>query len=207
MGIEITNTLQIIAAYFANSNLGDEDMYMVIMAAVIVPIIIVAPFLPMLINRFGKRKLTVYCSIIAIVLSIAQYFIGYDNLVIFLAVAAVRITFMQIPLMLYGMFTTDCIEYGAYITGERTAGISFALQTFMTKLGGALANTLCLVILAAFGYVEQAKTQSASALNGIWVIMCIVPAVGYVVMLIVMTFYKLEEKDVAMMMEENQKRH
>ena len=207
MGIEITNTLQIIAAYFANSNLGDEDMYMVIMAAVIVPIILVAPFLPMLINRFGKRRLTIYCSIIAIVLSIAQYFIGYDNLVIFLAVAAVRITFMQIPLMLYGMFTTDCIEYGAYITGERTAGISFALQTFMTKLGGALANTLCLVILASFGYVEQAKTQSASALNGIWVIMCIVPAVGYVVMLIVMTFYKLEEKDVAMMMEENQKRH
>lgn len=206
MGIEITNTLQIIAVYFANSNLGDESMYTIIMAVVIVPVVLIAPFLPILIKLFGKKKLTVVSSVIAIVLSVAQYYIGYGNLGVFLAVAAVRIIFMQLPMMLYGMFTADCIEYGAYITGERTAGMAFSLQTFMTKLGGALANTLCLVILAAYGYVEKTQTQTTSALEGIWVILCLVPAAGYLVMIIVMAFYKLDEKEVARILAENQKR-
>jgi Na+/melibiose symporter-like transporter len=37
LGIEITNTLQIIAVYFANSCLGDESMYTVIMASASFP--------------------------------------------------------------------------------------------------------------------------------------------------------------------------
>jgi Na+/melibiose symporter-like transporter len=206
LGIEITNTLQIIAVYFANSNLGDEAMVTVIMGVTIIPVILTAPLLPMLIKRFGKKKLTVYCSILSIILSIVQYFAGYENIVLFLAIAAVRITAMQLPLMLYGMFTADCIEYGAYHTGERIASMAFSLQTFMTKLGGALANTLCLVLLASFGYVERAQEQAASALEGIWIIFCIIPCFGYVVMLIIMVIYKLDEKEVARMMEENQKK-
>jgi Na+/melibiose symporter-like transporter len=206
LGIEITNTLQIIAVYFANSNLGDESMVMIIMAVVIVPVILVAPILPMLIKSFGKKKVTVISSIVAIVLSVVQYFVGYENLTVFLAIAAVRVTFMQLPLMLYGMFTADCIEYGAYHTGERTAGIAFSLQTFMTKLGGALANTLCVVLLGVFGYVEQAPQQTAGALEGIWIIMSLIPCLGYVVMLVIMGIYKLDEKEVARMIDENQRK-
>jgi sugar (glycoside-pentoside-hexuronide) transporter len=206
LGIEITNTLQIIAVYFANSNLGDESMVMIIMAVVIVPVILVAPILPMLIKSFGKKKVTVISSIVAIVLSVVQYFAGYENLTVFLAIAAVRVTFMQLPLMLYGMFTADCIEYGAYHTGERTAGIAFSLQTFMTKLGGALANTLCVVLLGVFGYVEQAPQQTAGALQGIWIIMSLIPCLGYVVMLVIMAIYKLDEKEVARMIDENQRK-
>jgi len=204
--VQITNTLQIIAVYFANSNLGDEAMVTVIMAVVIVPVILVAPFLPMMIKKFGKKKLTVYSCVVAILLSVVQYFAGYDNLVVFLAIAAVRITFMQVPLMLYGMFTADCIEYGTYITGERTAGIAFSLQTFVTKLGGAFCNTLCLVILSAFGYVEKAEQQSVHALEGIWIILCLVPIAGYLVMLFIMSIYKLDEAKVADMIKENQKK-
>ena len=206
LGIEITNTLQIIAVYFANSCLGDESMYTVIMAVCIVPVIIIAPLLPMMIRAFGKKKLTVVTSFIAIALSILQYFTGYDNMILFLSVAAVRIAFMQIPLLLYGMFTSDCIEYGTYITGERTAGMAFSLQTFMTKLGGALANTLTVVLLAVFGYVKQSPTQTPQALDGIWIILSLVPAVGYLVMIFIMKFYKLDEKEVLRMIEENQNR-
>jgi sugar (glycoside-pentoside-hexuronide) transporter len=206
MAIETTNTLQIMAVYFANSNLGDETMVMVIMGVVIVPIIILAPFLPMLIAKFGKKKLTVTSSIATILLCIVQYFAGYDNLIIFLIIAAVRVVFMQIPLMLYGMFTADCIEYGAYITGERTEGMAFSIQTFVTKLGGAFCNALCLILLGAFGYVEQAKQQTANALEGIWIIMSLVPMAGYIIMLFIMRIYKLDEKKVALMLEENHKK-
>jgi sugar (glycoside-pentoside-hexuronide) transporter len=208
--VELTNTLQIMAAYFANSNLGNESFYMVIMAVAILPVIIIAPFLPGLIQRFGKKKLTISCSIATILLCILQYFTGYENLSLFLTIAAVRVLFMQVPLMLYGMFTADCIEYGAYVSGERTEGIAFSLQTFVTKLGGAFCNTLCLFLLGLYGYVgkaaEKGVEQSAQALHGIWVIMSLVPIAGYLVMLLIMKFYQLDEKKIAAMMEENQTR-
>ena len=210
LAIETTNTLQIMAAYFASSNLGDEGMYMIIMAVSILPVIVIAPFLPMLIVKFGKKWLTISCSAAAIILSIVQYFTGYESLVIFLILASARVLSMQVPMMLYGMFTADCIEYGAYINGERTECISFSIQTFVTKLGGAFCNGLCLFLLGIFGYVgstsESKAVQSATALEGIWVIMTLIPASGFLIMIFIMFFYKLDEKKIAAMMEQNQKK-
>lgn len=209
-GIELTNTLQIMAAYFANSNLGDETMYTVIMAVSILPVILIAPFLPKLIDKFGKKRLTVSCSIATIILCVLQYFTGYENLAVFLIIASARVLFMQVPMMLYGMFTADCIEYGAYINGERTEGIAFSLQTFVTKLGGAFCNVLCVSLLALFGYVgksaETKVVQSAGALNGIWVIMTLVPIFGYLIMIFIMNIYKLDEHKIAEMIAVNHKK-
>lgn len=205
LAVAATNTLQPLAIYFARFNLGDEGLTTMIMAVVIVPVIIVAPLLPKLIGVFGKKKLTIFSSIAAIILCVVQYFTGYQNLYLFLAVAVVRVVFMQIPLLMYGMFTADCIEWCANKTGKRTEGISFSLQTLMTKFGGSLVTIIALAIMGAFGYVEQAQTQSASALEGIWLCMTLLPAVGYLVMLVIMAFfYKLDESEVEKMIEANQ---
>lgn len=203
MAISSTNTLQTMAVYFANSNLGDETMVTVIMGTTVLPVILIAPLLPALIKRFGKKKITVVSSIVTIILCVVQYYAGYDSLVIFLAIASIRVVFMQLPLLIYGMFTADCIEYGAYINGERTEGIAFSIQTLVTKLSGAICGTLCLQMLYGFGYVEQATVQSSETLQGIWIIMSLVPIIGYGIMLIVMAFYKLDEKDVERMIYVN----
>lgn len=203
LATEITNTIQIMAAYFANSNLGDENMTTVILAATIVPLLAVVPFLPKLIQAFGKRKLTIVCSAAFIVISVAQYFIGYDSFVLFLAISIVRVIFMQIPMLIYGMFTADCMEYGAYTTKQRTEGLAFSIQTFVTKLGGALASAFSLWLLQYFGYLQQSATQSPQALNGIWALMTIIPSGGYIIMLIIMLFfYDLKESDVQRMVDE-----
>ncbi|MDU6265579.1 MAG: MFS transporter [Anaerocolumna aminovalerica] len=206
MAIGSTNSLQIMAAIFANSNLGSDTMVTVIMGVSILPIIIIAPFLPKLINKFGKKKITVFCSVATIIMCVIQYAAGYDNLIVFLILSAIRVVFMQTPLMLYGMFTADCIEYGAYINGERTEGIAFSLQTFITKLSAAVCQTLCLALLSVFGYAEQAATQSAKSLHGIWIILSLMPIVGYAIMIIIMGIYKLDEKKVEEMLEHNKRR-
>jgi len=203
LAVNATNTLQTMVVYFANSNLGDEGLVTVILATVVLPIVIIAPFLPSLIKTFGKKKLTIVGSVMTIILSVVQYYMGYDNFILFLALSAIRVLFMQIPLLIYGMFTADCIEYGAYKNGERTEGIAFALQTLMTKLSGALSASLALMLMSYFGYVEQAAQQSQQALDGIWIILTLVPAIGYAIMIVVMAFYKLDEKTVAGYIEKN----
>lgn len=206
--ISATNTLQSFAIYFARGNLGNEGIATPIMAVSIIPVIVITPFIPSLIQRFGKKNLTIFSSIIAIILCVGQYFIGYQNLIVFMAVCAVRVVFMMIPLIVYGMFTADCIEYCAAKTGKRTEGISFSLQTLVTKLSGSVVTVIGLAVMSAYGYVEQLESfQSARAQEGIWIVMSILPAAGYVVMLVIMLFfYKLKESDVQAMIEANQAR-
>lgn len=203
LAIGATNSLQIIAVYFADTNLQDEGILTVIMGIVILPMLIISPFLPKLIKAFGKRKITVVCCIITIVLSISQYFIGYNNFPLFLAVTAIRVLFMQIPLLIYGMFTADCIEYGAYINGERSEGISFSVQTLMTKLSEAICLLICLTLLGASGYIEKSDFQPQAAHEMIWIILTILPVFGYFIMIVIMYFYKLNEKEVARLIEIN----
>lgn len=198
-----TNTLQTIAAYFANSNLGSEQMLTVLLGVLVLPIVIVSPLLPKLIQWLGKKRLTVYCCLLTIALCVVQYFVGYEQFALFLVIAAVRVLVMQIPLLLYGMFTADCIEYGNAITGQRTAGLAFSVQTMFTKLAGALSSSLCLALLAMFGYVEQAPVQTSEALHGIWIIFSLVPIIGYSAMLITMAFYRLSERDVEQYIQHN----
>ncbi len=206
LAINGTNTLQIVAVYFANSNLGDEGLLTIILATTILPVILIAPLLPAMIQKLGKKRLTIYSCLLAIALSILQYFAGYESFGLFLALSTVRVMVMQIPLLIYGMFTADCIEYGAAVNGERAVGIAFSLQTLVTKLTGALAATLVLTLMSYFGYVEQSSHQTESALEGIWIILTLVPAIGYVGMLIAMYFYRLDERAVAVYMEANLKR-
>ncbi|MEX1308608.1 MAG: glycoside-pentoside-hexuronide (GPH):cation symporter [Eubacteriales bacterium] len=200
------NTLQFMAAYFAKSNLGDEGLTTVILAATVVPLLIAIPFLPAMIKAVGKRALTIWCSVGFIVLSVVQYFVGYESLILFLIFAAARVILMNIPLQMYGMFTADCVEYGAYKSGERTEGIAFAIQTFMTKLGGAVVQWVSLFIIGIAGYIEQipiGQQQPDAALNAIWQVMTLVPIAGFAVMLIIMVFfYDLKESDVQSMVDE-----
>ncbi|SDN50701.1 MFS transporter [Acetanaerobacterium elongatum] len=204
LAIGMVNTLQPIAPYFCNSNLGNEGMLTIVMGLSVIPVLLAAPLLPMLISRFGKKNLTIYTSLGAIVLSIVQYFMGYGNFVLFLVITAIRVLCMQFPLLIYGMFTADCIEYGAYVTGERTEAIAFSVQTLVTKMGGTICNTICLQLLVFFGYVQQSPTQTPEALGGIWKILTLLPAAGFGVMIIIMLFfYKLSEEDVQKIMRIN----
>lgn len=193
LSIMITNTLQVIAPYFAKASLGSEEMVTIIMGISIIPVIIVSMMLPRLIRLFGKKKLTVWCGVIFIVLCVIQYVAGYENMALFLGISAIRTMFMQIPILIYGMFTADCIEYGAYLTGQRTEGVSFSIQTLMTKLGGGLAAMLVLQMLNLFDYVEGASVQAESTLQGIWIILTLVPIIGFLVMMVMMYFYRLDE--------------
>ena len=52
------------------------------------------------------------------------------------------------PVTMMSMFTADCAEYGAYVTGKRNEGITFSIQAFSIKLGGAISGSLSMLLLA-----------------------------------------------------------
>ena len=202
--LQASNLGSSLTVYFAKYNLGRLALSSIITSITMVPIIIIPLILPSLIKRFGKRKLLIFCMSGAIIFGVSLYLIGYDNFPVFLVFSTLRAVCGSAPVIMLGMITSDCVEYGQYVTGIRAEGLTFSVQTFSAKLAGAISGALGLYFLDAFGYVENTQ-QTAGTLNGIWISMSLVPNIGYLVMLlIVLFFYKLKEGDVEMMIEHNQ---
>lgn len=103
------------------------------------------------------------------------------------------------------IFTPDCVEYGHYQTGIRSEGISFSLQTFISKLMAAVVSSLSMFILAAAGFEESlGAAQSAATTSEIWNMTTYIPAIGSAVSLVILfVFYKLKESDVQIMARYN----
>ena len=205
IAIGSTMTSITLAPFFAEWNLGDLELQTTIMATLALPLILIPILLPMLIKKFGKRKLFLYGMGSYAILSIAQYFAGYDNFGLFLLINALKSVGMLTPMMMMGMFTADCVEYGHYKTGERKEGITFSVQTFSTKLGGAVAGGIALFFIEAYGFVsgDNVLSQSQSALDGIWIANTLIPAIGGIVAFIIFFFwYKLDEKEVKNMIDD-----
>lgn len=104
----------------------------------------------------------------------------------------------------------DTIEYTRYKTGKDCSGIFFALNSFVTKLTQGVASSLGLFLLGLSGWVEieatdfadiasQGVAQPESALNMLWIVYTLIPAIGTILGIVVMAFYKMKDKDVELM--------
>jgi len=203
IALTATLTSMTIAPYFAKWNLGDIGIQTTIMATLAVPMLLIPALTPKFVSMFGKRKIFIWGIGSSIVFSIIQYFVGYENFGLFLLLNALKSLGMYMPMMMMGIFTADCVEYGHYTTGIRKEGITFSVQTFSTKLGGAISGSLALFIISAYGYNGTAAVQSAEALKGIWIATALIPIVGLVIAFVIFTlFYHLSEEDVARMIDE-----
>lgn len=196
------NTSQIAAGYFARYALGNFGLMGLLSLAGMLPMLFIPILLPPLVRKFGKKKIYIGAATLAVVTSVAQYFIGYDSIGLLLLLNLIKgIGYITPPLMM-GLFTTDCVEYGAFTTGVRNEGITFSVQTFSTKMGTALAAFIGTSFLTFYGYQPNVQ-QTSRTLEGLWKMSTLYPALGLVIAIIIIgLFYKLKESDVQHMISE-----
>ena len=175
-----------------------------------VPGVFAAMAMPALLRRFDKFKTLFWCNIANILLGLVIYLAGYGNTAFFLTMTVVRCIPMSMVGILNYMFTPDCAEYGEYVSGISAKGITFAIQTFSTKLTSAVSSSLALFLLGLFRWVsveaesfqELAKLgirQSDAALQCLWIVYALVPVIGMAVSVLFYLRYKLNDKDVQIM--------
>ncbi len=199
---------KVLMVYFAKWNLGDIALQSVISLAMTLPLIFLPIFTPMLVRKLGKIKLLKISFILIIVCQVANYIIGYENFGLFMTILTIGSCGSALPGILVGMITSDCVEYGAYKTGERLEGIVFSVQTFSTKLITAFSGALGILFLGFFGYDQAATVQSPEVLDGIYTLITLVPSIGtFIAFLIFSKFYKLKESDVQAMVDEMQSKN
>ena len=196
---------------FVSFYLFGNSLYSIVLNLLnMVPGVFAAMLMPTILKRCDKFKTLFWCNIVNIALGFVIYSLGYQNQTTFLILTCIRTVPMSVVGILAFMFTPDCAEYGQYVSGISAKGITFAIQTFSVKITGAVSSSLALFLLGCFSWISvEADSfealaamnvqQSATALNGLWIVYALVPVIGMVISTFFYLGYHLNDKDVQIM--------
>jgi Na+/melibiose symporter-like transporter len=182
----------------------------------VLPIILINAFIPGLAKKHDKFKMMFLMSGISVLTGLAVYLAGYGSLERHIILVLIHIIPSSFAGIMRGYLIQNCVEYGRYVSGVDGTGISFAIQTFAIKITG-LASAIGIFILGLFGWVTveatdfadlaaQGVTQSASALQGLWIVNSGIPVIGAVLAMVLWFFYRLSDKEVEVMKDCNEGR-
>ncbi len=194
------NVVQTLAIYFFTANLGNVNLFatyslMTTFAALGFFI------LPTLTNKFKKRNILFTLLALDSVLRLGFFFYGYDNAWLTTIILGVLFAIYAITAPILSVMIAETIEYAQYHTGIRAEAVTFSGQTFSGKLSVALAGTLAGILLTVIQYNPDLATQSDYTLQGLFIIMSLLPAVFSVLRMIVLVFLKYDEEDHAEIVE------
>lgn len=165
---------------------GDEGMFSVFAAVLGVSQLSALSVFPIFSKRFSRRTLYTASTILVVLGYIVFFFspmdmlyIGISGLLIFIGQAFIQ--------MLMLMFLADSVEYGQWKLGKRNESITFALQPFINKMGGAIASGIvgATVIISGITDAYSAEDVTEQGLFIMKTAMLILPLVlivsGYLV--------------------------
>ncbi len=190
--------------YMAKYCLGDVTKVSLI-AVYSMPMILVVYLLsPFIMKKFDKIVIYRTCMILTMVMYAITFFVGYKNTTAVIWSMAVIAALAILPSIMMGALPQDCIEYGTFKTGIRKEGITFALQSFVSKVVSAFASANAALILHFLHYDAQAAVQPQETITTIWRCTLLIPCAGILLGLGFLFAYKLRDQDVQLMSDANQ---
>ena len=191
--------------YFIKYQLNMGDQEFIIMGVLLLMITFFIVPCRIICDRLGKAKtyalgLGIACAALFVAFVLPY---GQTNIIYFIAVAA-GLGFSSQWVCPHSMIP-DVIEYDELLSGERREGLFYGMNQMMTKVPGALGSAVVGWSLSLTGYVENAM-QTQTALLGIRVSFCIIPAVLLLVCLPMLVRYPITRESHAKVVEELEKR-
>ncbi len=191
--------------YYFKYAYGNEDMYSIFAIVLGLSQITALVLFPMVSKKFKRKKLYFYATIL-VVGGYVVFFFAPTSTFTFIAIAGIFIfvgqAFIQLIML---MFLADSVEYGHWKTGKRNESITFSLQPFINKMGGALASGIISVTIIVSG-IKEAEDASQVTSQGLYLmkaamfalpLLCILA--GY---LVYRAKYKIDEKMYANMIQD-----
>jgi sugar (glycoside-pentoside-hexuronide) transporter len=187
--------------YFFNYNLGKVNLVAImglVQTVVTVPISFTVPALA---KKFGKKNLMLWGYVLATVPLLLLHVVSYSNAYVVIALFVTSAAIFQVTNICGWAALADCVEYGEWKTGLRGEGTVTSSLTFINKVGNALGGMLTGVILASVGYVAG-KVQPDIVLEAIKHMRVTAPIIAYVISIVAMYFYVIDNKFFAKMMSD-----
>ena len=199
------NTTTSFGLYYFKYVYGDEGMYSVFAVILGVSQIFAMSVFPMLGAKFSRKKLFSFATLL-VVIGYVIFFFAPTNTMLFIGIAGVILfvgqAFIQIMVL---MFLTDSVEYGEWKFGKRNDSVTFSLQPFINKMGGAVAGgvTGAIVIISGMKEAQTAADMTESGLFILKMAMMVFPLICIVIsFLMYRAKYILDEKMYQRIVEE-----
>ncbi|MDR2381058.1 MAG: MFS transporter [Bifidobacteriaceae bacterium] len=150
--------------YFARDVLGNVDLFGVLSACTLLPIIVVAPLMPPVFKRLGKRN-TILVGMALSVIACAVQLAAPSSVLLAVITMSARAAGLAPLMTASATFPGDIVDYMQWKTGVRAEGLVSSTASFGAKLGTGLGSALLGWLLAAGGYDGAADVQLPSAIN------------------------------------------
>ncbi len=189
-------TSQTMTTYVYPNYFGNTKAQSVAGLVGVVVTFICAAFTVKLSEKFGRKELAIFASF----LGAAVFFVGFilqtKNAWVFVALYAIAYIGLGVFSLICWAMITDVIDDTEVQTGDRSDGTIYAVYSFARKLGQAASSGIAGALLTMIGYTAETQFDP-EVTKGIYNMTCLVPAVGYVLLAIVLIFlYPLGKKRV-----------
>ncbi|MEM7800232.1 MAG: glycoside-pentoside-hexuronide (GPH):cation symporter [Chloroflexota bacterium] len=187
-GRTIVNTANI---YYFSYNLGNEDLMVqasFFNAAVLASFV----FTPILSKIYGLQKTAMLGIVITAISTVWRFFIPSDQIWIIMLSYALFAIGSGFPWVLGYTFLTEVIDYTEKVTGYRADNMINSAYAFIYKISQGLGSALPAYVLAITAYNPDAIQQTPHTLNGILLIVTLVPAAITILGAAALYFYPLK---------------
>lgn len=173
---------------------GREDLIGSFAMAYMLSLAFGAAATPLLTRYFDKTRLLQYLMLIVGLLSIFFYFVPKDNLFLMFSLQIlIGLALGPKSPLVFSMYA-DTADYSQWQTGRRATAMIFSAAAFAQKLGGALAGGLMGWLLASMGY-EANQIQSGDSMQGIVLLMTLIPGVFALIAVFIIRLYPLKNEE------------
>lgn len=212
-----------VSFYFV-ADLMFERKYNVFIDVIKFPAFLIAGLIvPKIVEKLGQkadsRRFFQICCVCAIVLNVLFAVTTYHGLmqkeagtsvslftgiltVLFTGLATVPLEFKN---LIQKEMEAETVDYIEWKTGTRVEGIMLSIMSFTGKIENTFASSIGLAILGLTNYVahdEGSLVQNSQTNWALFLMTTIVPAVGFLLMLIPIHFYNITGKGHRKMMED-----
>jgi GPH family glycoside/pentoside/hexuronide:cation symporter len=191
--------------YFENVVPGGKDYFGPVMTTGAIAFIIGVMATSPLSKIFGKRNFYIVSMALTAILTAGFYFVPPGNIaLVWGAHALISLCAAPTAPLVWAMYA-DTADYSEWKCGRRATGLVFSAASFAQKFGWAIGGAGTGWLLAYFGY-QPNVAQSARTIDGIMMMMSIIPTVGALIAIAALWFYELDENMVSRMTRELQER-
>jgi sugar (glycoside-pentoside-hexuronide) transporter len=169
---------------------GDEGLFTLIGAAIIVGLVAASFATPLLLRWVSSRALIVGSSLAGAVLYVAMFLVGFASILWIIVFIFLTGLTLGVFLVVQATMIADAVDDAESRTGIRNDGISFATLTFVSKIMSALAVLVFGLFVALSGYEADAAVTPAMQ-NVVFAAITLVPAASCLVSAVPFAFVRL----------------
>lgn len=173
---------------------GDIGKYTMI-AALSMPLLISMFIFPALMKKMPISRIIMAGALCGVAGYMLNFIAGSNMGLLLLAGALYSLAGLPVA-YLSGMIILDCAEYNTLTGMRRAESTMSAFSSFGSKVGNGVGSALLGIILGAGGFISSEAAdvvQPDSAILTIKLLYSVIPAVMFLLICIVMYFYKLDK--------------